>query len=165
MIENGYHPIPLHGKRPYQDSWQRTRATRETVRDWTGKNTGLLTEFFPVLDIDILDETAAQIAEDVARSCLRGQVLVRMGQAPKRAIPLRTSTPFKKIIRKFVAPDGKVHKIEVLADGQQAVVGGDHPDTRLPYAWQDGKNPAKTPRSNCRWPTMSRSSLTSAPPS
>ena len=148
MIRNGYHPTPLDGKRPRVPGWQAVFATEETANQWRGlgKNTGGLTKFTPALDIDIRDETAAQIVEDVARSYLQGQILVRMGQAPKRAMLLRTDAPFPKIIRKFTAPDGTSHKIEVLGDGQQLVVGGDHPDTGLPYAWQDSKSPANTPR-------------------
>ena len=45
--------------------------------------------------------------------------------------------PFKKVIRKFTAPDGRVHKIEFLCDGQQFVVAGTHPDTGSPYTWRD----------------------------
>ena len=146
MIGNGYHPTPCHGKKPFLSGWQGIFATEETVRAWGGDNTGGLTKFIPALDIDILDPTAAQIVEDVARSYLQGQILVRMGQVPKRAILLRTDTPFRKTVRKLVAPDGSRHKIELLGDGQQIVIHGDHPDTGLPYAWQDGKSPANTPR-------------------
>jgi AAA domain len=146
MIRNGYHPTPLRGKKPVLPEWQKIFATEGMVGGWGEDNTGGLTKFMPVMDIDILDETAAQIVEDVARSYLQGQVLVRIGQAPKRAILLRTDTPFRKIIRKLTAPDGASHKIEVLGDGQQLVIGGDHPDARVPYAWQDGRSPANTPR-------------------
>ena len=102
----------------------------------------------PVLDIDILDEQAAQIVEATARLYLedKGEILVRIGLPPKRAILLRTDKPFKKNIRKLTAPDGKVHKIEVLGDGQQVAVAGTHPDTERPYAWQGGRSPVNTSR-------------------
>ena len=146
-IDNGYHVTPTDGKRAYLPRWQDTFATKEMVGGWNGGNTGILTKFVPAIDIDILDPTAAETVEDVARSCLRGQILVRMGQGSKRAILMRTDTPFSKFVRKLVAPDGSRHKIEILGDGQQIVIHGDHPDTRLPYAWQDGMSPANTPRS------------------
>jgi hypothetical protein len=41
----------------------------------------------------------------------------------------------------LLAPDGTKHKIEVLADGQQVVVAGAHPDTQAPYAWRWGHSP------------------------
>ena len=66
-------------------------------------------------------------------------MLTRTGQAPKRAILLRTITPFKKITGKVVAPNGDTdQKIELLADGQQVVVFGTHPKTGKPYSWFGG---------------------------
>jgi hypothetical protein len=73
-------------------------------------------------------------------------MLVRVGQFPKRAIPLRTDEPFRKIVRKLTAPDGSTHKIEVLGDGQQVAVAGLHPDTNRPFAWRGGRSPVNTPR-------------------
>jgi hypothetical protein len=35
------------------------------------------------------------------------------------------------------APDGKIHKLEFLCDGQQFVVSGIHPDTGQAYRWKD----------------------------
>ena len=97
---------------------------------------------------DILDEQAAQIVEATARLYLedKGEILVRIGLPPKRAILLRADKPFKKIVHKLTAPDGRVHKIEVLGDGQQLAVAGTHPDTREPYVWKGGRSPVNTPR-------------------
>jgi hypothetical protein len=50
---------------------------------------------------------------------------------------MQVPTPLKKAIRKLTAPDGKVHKIEFLCDGQQFVVSGTHPDTGQAYRWKD----------------------------
>jgi hypothetical protein len=150
MLANGYTPIPLDGKKPMLNNWQNTVAAKEVVERWgnAGPNTGMLTAATPVLDIDILDEHAAQIVEAAARLYLedKGQILIRIGLAPKRAILLRTNHPFRKIIRKLTAPDGTVHKIEVLGDGQQLAVAGAHPDTGKPYVWQGGRSPANTTR-------------------
>jgi hypothetical protein len=150
MLANGYTPIPLDGKKPTLNNWQNTVASKDVVGRWgnVGPNTGMLTATAPVLDIDILDERAAQIVDATARLYLedKGQILVRIGLPPKRAILLRTDRPFKKIIRKLTAPDGTVHKIEVLGDGQQLAVAGAHPDTGKPYVWQGGRSPANTPR-------------------
>ena len=64
---------------------------------------------------------------------------VRIGLPPKRAIPFRTDTPFKKMATQFIAPNGLLHKVEILGDGQQIVVNGIHPDTRRPYRWHGGE--------------------------
>ena len=70
----------------------------------------------------------------------RGFMLVRIGQAPKRAILLRTNTPLKKITGTVIAPNGDTgQKIELLADGQQVIVFGTHPKTGKPYSWFGGE--------------------------
>ena len=70
----------------------------------------------------------------------RGRILVRTGRAPKRAIPFRCNEYFNKITAKLIAPDGgKNQKIELLANGQQVVAFGIHPDTHKPYAWSGGE--------------------------
>jgi hypothetical protein len=66
----------------------------------------------------------------------------RFGQPPKRLRLRRTDVPFAKIASRELilpgdAPGSKPHKVEVLADGQQFVAFGIHPDTGLPYTWPD----------------------------
>jgi hypothetical protein len=72
---------------------------------------------------------------------LRGERLhPTIGKPPKRAIPFRTEEPFKKIVVNLIAPDGSEgQKIEFLADGEQVVVAGIHPDTQQPYRWPRGE--------------------------
>jgi hypothetical protein len=64
-----------------------------------------------------------------------GLMLCRVGNAPKFAVPFRTSTPFGKFATKIIPPDGKPAQLEFLCDGQQFIVAGIHPDTRQPYRW------------------------------
>src|SRR5215471_14629808 len=66
-----------------------------------------------------------------------GTILKRVGRAPKRLIPSRCTTSFKKISATFKAPNDVVHKVEVLADGQQFVAEGIHEETQQPYRWAD----------------------------
>jgi AAA domain/Bifunctional DNA primase/polymerase, N-terminal len=149
MLANGYVPIPLDGKKPILNGWQNMTVNQQTIDGWHSKgNTGMRTAFTPVFDIDILHEHAAQLIEEVIRNYLqeRGTTLVRIGLPPKRAIVMRTNHPFKKIIRTLVEPNGKPHKIEILGDGQQVAVAGNHPDTGAPYTWQGGRSPVNTPR-------------------
>jgi AAA domain len=151
MLNNGYEPIPVwEKKRPVHSNWQNMSITHDEILGWrgTGPHTGLRTKHMPVFDIDILDGEAAIVVENVVRNFLgdRGEVLVRIGLAPKRAVPLRTDVPFKKIIVRLVAPNGNPHKIEVLGSGQQVVVAGIHPDTNRPYFWREGRSPINTPR-------------------
>ena len=69
----------------------------------------------------------------------RGHILVRIGKAPKRAIPFRTEVPFAKITANVVAPHGRTEKIEFLGDGQQVVAFGIHPETKQRYNWHGGE--------------------------
>jgi hypothetical protein len=144
MIVNGYTPIPVIGKKPPLKKWQGvtgvSRATLEAwEHDWPGaSNTGVLTRLTPTLDLDLLSEPAALAVEKLVRERFeqRGVILVRIGRAPKRAIPFRTCQPFKKITTLFAVPAGE--KIEFLGDGQQFVAHGIHPDTQKEYFWTGG---------------------------
>ena len=149
--------VPLFGKAPPQlgknnakkglAGWQKIEiVTPEMLDMWDktwpdAQNTGVLTRTMPTLDVDILDEAAAKACQQFVRERYEdaGDVLVRIGQPPKRAIPFRTEEPFKKIVVNLIAPDGSEgQKIEFLADGEQVVVAGVHPQTQQSYSWSNG---------------------------
>jgi Bifunctional DNA primase/polymerase, N-terminal len=120
----GYLPLACEGKRPVHRSWeQKTDTNAQEIASWfrffpAATSTGILTRATPTIDIDILNPEAAELVERLARERFedRGHVLVRIGHAPKRAIPLRTDVPFRKIVGNVVAPDGSERKIELLGD-------------------------------------------------
>jgi hypothetical protein len=157
----GYAPIPLYGKEPPRygknnskkglRQWEELHdVNAEQIDLWTktwpdADNTGCLCRFMPTLDLDILNADAVRTLEDHVREHYEesGHILPRIGLPPKRAIPFRTEEPFKKIVINLIAPnagaDAKPEKIEFLADGQQVVVAGIHPDTQQPYRWPRGE--------------------------
>src|SRR3984885_316942 len=139
LLQNGHLPIPVQGKRPLFLNWQNVSPNEEMIDGWgeQGDNTGVLCKRTAALDIDFDDAAAVQIILHLFRKGFPGRVLERTGRAPKCAVPLYAPEPFKKTMRKFSTPDGRVHKIEVLGDGQQFVVAGTHPDTGTPYTWRD----------------------------
>ena len=99
-----------------------------TAWDKTGANVGLLAKRFPGLDIDVMDKELSDFIAEEARRIL-GAAPVRVGKAPKQLLMYRLEgDPFGKTLLTFTAPDGVGHKIEVLADGQQYVVAGTHPE-------------------------------------
>jgi hypothetical protein len=155
LRRGGYSPIPVEGKIPRGKQWEQHFETNPNeIALWekiysSAVNTGILTKFTPTLDIDIMHPEAAEAIEALARERFeeRGNILVRTGKAPKRAILLRTDEPFNKLVRNFTAPNGGEHKIEVLGNGQQVVVAGIHPETKQPYRWHGGE-PWETPREN-----------------
>jgi hypothetical protein len=138
LHRNGYAPLPLIGKAPVLPKWTQTEIDAWQIALWSSMypqatNTGALTRLMPTLDLDILNEEAANAAEGIVRAH-HGPVLVRIGLPPKRAIPFRTDAPFKKITIDLI--DGQ--KIEFLGHGQQVAVAGIHPDTGQPYQWHGG---------------------------
>ena len=146
----GYDPLPIIGKMPPLDEWQtKINASDDEIDSWDklsktkkAKSTGLLTQRMPTLDVDIKIPEAAIAVEQLIRERFDGlgKILVRVGNAPKRAIPFTTKTPFKKITANLIAPDGDTRqKLELLGDGQQVVGFGIHEDTRKPYTWFGGE--------------------------
>jgi hypothetical protein len=145
LAKAGFAVIPSIGKRPAFDGWQNKHAaTLDEIEGWEqeypqAENTSILTRTTPALDVDIFQRDAAVAVEKLVRQRFgkRGLVLMRIGQPPKRAIPFRSDdVPFAKITVNLIASDGSTgQKIEFLADGQQIVFFGTHPDTRKPYNW------------------------------
>ena len=145
LVLGGFWPLPLNGKIPFLEEWPKLRASTADIRSWgidrpDARNTGILTETTPRLDLDILNEEAVRACEERVREHYeeKGNILVRIGLPPKCAIPFRTDDPFEKITVNVIAPNGKTEKIEFLGSGQQVVVDGLHPDTGKPYAWFGG---------------------------
>jgi putative DNA primase/helicase len=145
----GYEPIPvLSGrKRPMLDGWQDIKLDINTISGWAGArpselSTGIRTRHTPGFDIDIRDQGVADQVQQALLDMIpqQGTILKRVGLPPKRLIPFRCTTPFKKISATFKSPDDVVHKVEVLCDGQQFVAEGIHEDTHQPYHWADNVN-------------------------
>lgn len=153
LLENGYSilPIPAGRKGPIEPQWQKIRADEKQIRKWANGNykqgnIGFHTKHTPAVDIDITDdEMAALMAEHTEE--IIGKTMTRVGRAPKTLLVYRTDIPFQKRKITFLDTEGHEQAIEVLADGQQFVGIGIHPDTKKPYKWTSGKelNPLSVP--------------------
>ncbi|WFU37594.1 AAA family ATPase [Bradyrhizobium sp. CB82] len=147
LLEAGFDITPVEGKRAVLGAWSdRPYASRGDIDIWqqlypAASNTGILTKYTPTFDIDIKNPEGVDAVEALTRERFeeRGYILCRFGATPKRAIPFRTGAPFKKIAITLIAPDGNEQKLEFLADGQQFVAFGIHPDTHKPYSWFGGE--------------------------
>jgi hypothetical protein len=146
-IKAGYEPIPCTGKRPAPTGWPTITIDIDAPASWAADypgatNTGIRTRHAPAVDIDIYDAAMADRLEELLRSIVLQQSLLRrIGKPPKRLVPFRCETPFSKIKVKFKAPGDEktIHTLEVLADGQQFISEGIHPDTGQPYVWEGGE--------------------------
>jgi hypothetical protein len=150
LLAAGYSPVPANGKRIHLSDWQNIRATPAIIDTWAitrtdHLNTGVLTRDTPFVDIDVTVEEVAEEIEALFESEIENSA-VRIGLPPKRSIPFRTDAPFKKIAAQFKDLNGRVHKVEILGDGQQIVVNGIHPDTGRPYRWHRGEPGPKLQR-------------------
>ncbi len=148
LIDQGYTVVPIQqGKKaPGFDGWQKAKASKDQIKSWLEDGfrqagVGILTKFTCAIDIDCLDQEAA---EKFAQWCMEnvGVAPVRIGKAPKRLLLYRTTEPFRK--RKsnvYLDEWGDKQLIEVLGDGQQFVAFHIHPDTGKPYHWLGDKSP------------------------
>jgi hypothetical protein len=152
---NGYRPVPISGphmkvkspgKRPLMKNWRRicTTADEAEIRRWPETqvgctNTGLLCGELIGVDIDVLDPGLAQKISAMGAAELGATPLVRIGKAPKLLLCYRTPVPFSKMeTPEFILPDGSKAQVEILADGQQFVAYGIHPETGGAYQWSQG---------------------------
>jgi hypothetical protein len=152
LLAGGFTPTPCAGKRPVLDAWQTSNPTAADIAHWAKKyahagNTGILTAHCPAIDIDTRDKRAADMIGLRAMEILGRKCAVRFGERPKAALFCRTDTPFPKVSTPAfqnpadpTLPNGKpkVHRVEILGDGQQAVIDGIHPDTKGRYTWSGG---------------------------
>ena len=153
---NGYRPVPVYSrqKRPRGNGWLADAlqdpplwATRwpEIVALSTGLATGPLAGF----DVDVLIQAVVDRIVWETEQMLGTTPLVRIGRAPKTLLGFRCEhDPFRKLSTgTFIMPDGTEAKVEMLADGQQFVADGIHPDTGQPYLWPAG-SPETVPLAN-----------------
>jgi hypothetical protein len=139
----GYEPIPCRGKIPASKSWQNIHIDVDTIAFWGDEypdaiNTGIRTRYTPAIDIDVYDgEMVEKIRQELLNLIPSGSILERIGQPPKVLIPFQGVVPFNKIAIAFKSPDNKIHRVEVLCDGQQFIADGMHPDTGKPYQWKN----------------------------
>jgi len=136
-------PLNSPGKQP-RGRW-RERAAKdppEAVRirpDRRALNTGVLCGLVVAPDIDVpRQELADRIVYLFEERCGLTP-LVRIGKLPKILLCYKAERPFSKIqTPELYLPDGTMVKVEVLAQGQQFVADGVHPQTRQPYCWTNG---------------------------
>lgn len=152
LLKNGYHPIPVVAgdKRPAIADWTNInyKARPELLQELRARfpraSTGVLLGAICVLDIDVLDPETADRCRDLVTARL-GQAPCRFGKHPKAALFFRVDgAPFKKMATKAFVINGLKAQVEILCEGQQVVVFGDHPDTKKPYHWE-GESPLTVP--------------------
>lgn len=149
LLRNGYRPVPIYphdarvesaGKRPIGNGW-RARAESATEADiatWAPGNTGILCGRLLGVDIDVPVPALAEQMDSLAERILGATPLRRIGRAPKLLRCYRVAELMAKVeTPELFLPDGIKVQVEVLAQGQQFVAYGIHPDTGREYEWPD----------------------------
>jgi hypothetical protein len=91
------------------------------------------------IDVDVLHREAAGEIHGMLRPLLcNGEFLPRIGNAPKFLIPVQSTEPVRKARSVVVEADGQRHMVELLGQGQQAVIAGIHPRMGRSYVWPEG---------------------------
>lgn len=125
LLDNGYSPIPVMGKKPALDNWRENIAPS----GYGGYSVGILCGKIAAVDLDITDEGIADRICTYTKSVC-GETVHRIGKAPKVLLVYRSSGNRKKVSKRY-----DCGRIEVLGEGQQFVAFGIHPDTKQPYTW------------------------------
>src|ERR1035437_2703550 len=96
--------------------WRKANATAADVRAWMHSeepaNVGLRADRFPGVDIDVMDDSIAQIITQEAYAFL-GDAPERIGKPPKRLLMYRTDEPFGRM-RLWFDQNGQHHLVEIL---------------------------------------------------
>ena len=144
---NGYRPVAVYTghKRPIGKGW-----LADAMRDpplWAtwqpieaALSTGIATGRLVGVDVDVLIQPVVDRIVFEIQAGVCATPLVRIGRAPKTLLCFRCDgDPFRKLQTEvFIMPDGSEAKVELLAEGQQFVADGIHPDTGLAYLWPAG---------------------------
>jgi len=152
LLRAGFDVIPVKAgnKAPSISAWPLGCTLEQTLKyaanGQANNSIGLLASRFPGIDIDVTDQACADAIAALAQSEL-GPAPVRYGGvSPKRLLMYITTAPFAKL-KVFLSgpdgdrgPDGKHYAVEVLGNGQQYVIYGEHP-SGTEYNWPADDGP------------------------
>mgnify|MGYP003133363536 FL=1 len=139
LVGLGYDTTPLVGKKPILEGWQKRPDAALDFHKYNGNNIGVLTggkSHVVAVDVDVYDHRIAQQFEEVITEEL-GFAPQRIGMAPKALFVFRCTEAVPKMRTAVFHIKGKDSAIEILAEGQQFVASGIHPDTKKKYKWVD----------------------------
>jgi hypothetical protein len=136
LAQLGYDITPLRGKIPQLAGWQHRPDTSLDFEKWGDANIGVVLggrHNLIAIDIDVRSEQAANVIRELADDML-GSAPERIGSAPKTLLVYRCTEPVRKIKTSIFEINGDAC-VECLAEGQQFVASGLHPDTHKNYSW------------------------------
>ena len=147
LFDMGYPVLPASGKRILIEGWTAIEINAGQVNYWASNgqansNVGIRTGDdsigvpLTLADIDITDRDVCRVVSESVEATF-GATIERRGMAPKRGLVYAMDGVWGKLQARLMAPNGKEHKVEWLARGQQFIAFGTHPDTKKPYTYRD----------------------------
>ena len=137
LSAKGWDTTPLRGKIPILTGWQNRPKTALKFDQFPEANIGVVCggkHNVIAIDIDVLSETVAEVIRTIAEDML-GIAPERIGAAPKTLFVYRCTAAISKIKTSIYDIGGGDACVEVLAEGQQFVASGIHPNTGKSYRW------------------------------
>tara|TARA_R110000764_G_scaffold28981_1_gene68071 strand:- start:43 stop:2028 length:1986 start_codon:yes stop_codon:yes gene_type:complete len=136
LSQRGFDVTPLRGKIPQLVGWQHRPDAALDWDKWGDANIGVVLggkHNLIAIDIDVRSAKAANVIRQLADDIL-GSAPERIGSAPKTLLVYRCTEPVRKIKTSIFEINGDAC-VECLAEGQQFVASGLHPDTHKNYSW------------------------------
>tara|TARA_R110000737_G_scaffold332557_2_gene349544 strand:- start:242 stop:2272 length:2031 start_codon:yes stop_codon:yes gene_type:complete len=133
----GYDTTPLNGKVPLLKGWQGRPEGAKDFQAHSNANIGIVlggAHNTIAVDIDVRNEMASGLIRGLAIDIL-GAAPERIGNAPKTMLIYQSAVATKKVKTAVYDVDGMDACVEILAEGQQFVASGVHPDTQKDYDW------------------------------
>ena len=137
LSAKGFDTTPLRGKIPILTGWQNRPKTALKFDQFPEANIGVVcggAHNVIAVDIDVLSDTVAEVIRAMTEDLL-GIAPERIGAAPKTLFVYRCTTAISKIKTSIYEIGGGDACVEVLAEGQQFVASGIHPNTGKSYRW------------------------------
>lgn len=142
ILKGGYSPVPLHGKRPVFDKWDRLRSKaltpteiKELCRKYGAMNLGVAGGFNCLAPVDI-DTDDHEITLAIA-GALPPAMVAKAGRKGFTAFYWDSSGMIGGAKFKRRLPDGGFDMlVEILVTGQTVLPPSMHPETRKPYVWK-----------------------------
>jgi len=139
LVAAGFDVTPVRGKRAFLEGWAGRPAAALDYAAHADCSIGVLCggeKNIVAVDVDVLNPFCANELQRLVEDEL-GFGPRRIGRAPKFLMVFRCTDNVRKLRTGVYTIDGDDSAVEVLAEGQQFVASGVHPDTGQSYAWPD----------------------------
>ena len=135
----GYDITPVNGKRPILEGWSQRPDAAQDFDAHGDAGIGVLCggeHNLVAVDCDVVNPFLSNTIRGLIEEEL-GTSPRRVGKPPKFLMVYRCTDAMKKVKTGTYEIDGSDCQVEVLAEGQQFVASGIHPDTQEPYQYPD----------------------------